>query len=311
MTVIESFLAYLKDELNYSVHTLTAYKIDLDDWAEYVAGEERKADLDPATVTTADTRAWLASLGRRKLAASTIKRKLSAVKGLYNYMAKYCGLIDNPVAELVVNRREKTLPRFIPADELAHVIENVAETTDDNSFSEVSSRLILNLLYQTGMRAAELLGLTDRRVDLLRNELKVLGKRNKERVIPFGDALKENIDSYFRLRTEMFPGQAGPEQPFLVTEKGKPMTYNQLNLVVHGLLDGRVSTSKRSPHVLRHSFATDMLNAGADLSAVQKLLGHASLETTQIYTHVTFAELRENYNRAHPRSNNNSNKKGG
>ncbi|MDE6396158.1 MAG: tyrosine-type recombinase/integrase [Muribaculaceae bacterium] len=310
--MIEAYLRYLEQELNYSALTVTAYRSDLADWKEFVGGTASGTLFDPRDVTTADTRAWLAALARRKLASTTIKRKLSAVKGLYAYLAKHHGLLDNPVGSIVMNRREKTLPRFIPAEELSAVINNIENSTDVSDFPEVRDSLIINLLYQTGMRAAEILGLTGRRVDRARRELKVLGKRNKERVIPFGDSLAEKIDTYLKLRQALWPDQHGADSAFLVDDNGCPMVYRQLNKIVHNALDGRVSTSKRSPHVLRHSFATDMLNAGADLSAVQKLLGHASLETTQIYTHVTFTELRENYNRAHPRSHNNTNiKKGG
>ncbi len=308
--MIEAYLRYLEQELNYSSLTVTAYRSDLADWKAFVGGDT--SDFDPLEVTTADTRAWLAGLARRRLASTTLKRKLSAVKGLYGYLAKYHGLLDNPVDSIVMNRREKPLPRFIPGEELSAVMNNIENTTDVSDFTDVRDALTVNLLYQTGMRAAEILGLTDRRVDRSRRELKVLGKRNKERVIPFGDSLAENIDIYLQLRQTLMPGSGGADRPFLVDDEGRPMTYRCLNRIVHNALDGRVSTSKRSPHVLRHSFATDMLNAGADLSAVQKLLGHASLETTQIYTHVTFTELRENYNRAHPRSQNNTNiKKGG
>ena len=310
--MIESYLKYLEQELNYSRLTVTAYRSDLADWKSFVAGENPDRPFDPRDVPVSDTRAWLAAMGRRRLASTTIKRRLSAVKGLYGYLVKYHGLLDNPVDLIVMNRREKPLPRFIPAEELSAVMNGIENSTDNADFSEVRDALTINLLYQTGMRAAEILGLTDRRVDRSRSELKVLGKRNKERVIPFGDALAENIENYLKLRYASWPRYSGPDCTFLVDDDGCPMTYRQLNRIVHAALDGKVSTSKRSPHVLRHSFATDMLNAGADLSAVQKLLGHASLETTQIYTHVTFSELRENYNRAHPRSNNNTNiKKGG
>ncbi|MDE6131284.1 MAG: tyrosine-type recombinase/integrase, partial [Muribaculaceae bacterium] len=156
------------------------------------------------------------------------------------------------------------------------------------------------MFYTTGMRAAELIGLRDADVDTRRCELKVLGKRNKERIIPFGQELQEMIELYRTLREKEIPGLQADE--FFVRPDGQPVYYVLVNKAVHSLLDGRVSATKRSPHVLRHSCATDMLNNGADLTAVQRLLGHASLATTQIYTHLSIRDLKNNYKLAHPRA---------
>lgn len=295
--MIDRFIEYLRTELAYSPLTLKVYRTDLTDWKNFVAHDnDGTADFDPMSITTNDTRAWVASLGRRGLTGGTIKHKLSAVRSLYNWMIKRHGALSNPAARVTVNRREKPLPKFIAPAEMNRVLTELDEETE--GFTSLRNSLVLNLLYQTGMRASEMVNLTDERVDTARSELKVLGKRNKERLIPFGDSLKSLIDNYRAVR----PAAIAPGQPFLVDEDGAPLNYNRVYAIVRNALDGRVSSSKRSPHVLRHSFATDLLNNGADLTSVRKLLGHESLATTQIYTHVSVAELRDSYQRAHPRA---------
>lgn len=302
--MIESFLTYLAAELNYSVHTIDAYRADLDDWRKFVAPATDDCEtFDPISVTTNDIRAWISQLAKRGLASASIRRKLSSVRSFYTYMVRRHGALDNPAASITINRRERTLPRFIAREEMNELLDTMDVETSDDDLDDVCRRLIINLLYQTGMRASELVGLTDRRVDVARSELKVLGKRNKERVIPVGGELCEMIDNYIRLRNSVVKTLSTADAPFLVNAKGRPLVYSDVYRIVRNVLDGHVNSPRRSPHVLRHSFATDMLNAGADLAAVRNLLGHASLETTQIYTHVTLNEIRENYRRAHPRSN--------
>lgn len=295
--MIDAFIRYLRDELAYSPHTVLSYGKDLKEWRAFVAPDSQ--DFDPCTVTTNDTRAWVATLSRNGLSTSSIKRKLSSVRSLYNFLIKRHGATSNPAANIRINRRQKPLPKFIDRNEMAAVLDSLDEEAfAANDFISVRNDLIINMLYQTGMRASELTALTDERVIMSRNELKVLGKRNKERIVPYGSALAELIEKYINLR----PGEPGGCRPFFTDEEGNELTYNQLYRVVRQSLDGRVSSPKRSPHVLRHSFATDMLNEGADLTSVRKLLGHKSLATTQIYTHVSLNELRENYRKAHPRS---------
>lgn len=295
--MIESFLKYLEDELSYSSHTLAAYRNDLEQWREFISPD---ADaFNPADVTTNDIRAWVAALSREGRETSSIKRKLSSVRGFYRFLVKRHGAEANPATSVRIQRRSKTLPKFIDTFEMAEVLDSMDdEAARKADFIAVRDDLILNMLYQTGMRASEITGLTDDRVDLTRSELKVLGKRNKERVIPIGESLRELIARYLTLRAR--PAMQG--RAFYTDENGNDLNYNKLYRIVKGSLDGRVSSSKRSPHVLRHSFATDMLNGGADLTSVRKLLGHTSLATTQIYTHVSVNELYENYYRAHPRA---------
>lgn len=304
MDIFNAFIDYLRNEMAYSPHTVRSYGDDLVEWRRFVTGKNDETGcpdnvFDPLSVTTNDIRAWVASMGRNGLSATSIKRKLSSVRALYRFLIKRHGASENPAANVRINRRERPLPKFIDSDEMAAVLDEMdSDARIDEDFETVRNDLIINLLYQTGMRASELVALTDERIDCSRSELKVLGKRNKERVIPFGDALGALIDRYRGLR----PAAISSGQPLLTDADGRPLDYNKVYRIVRRSLDGRVSSPKRSPHILRHTFATDMLNGGADLTGVRKLLGHESLATTQIYTHVSVAELRDSYMKAHPRA---------
>lgn len=288
----DSFLQYIRCELNMSAHTVLSYSTDLKQWEEFSV-EVLGSEFDPFKADVNDLRMWVARLAARGISTRSIRRKIQTLRAFYRFLVKRRGATSNPAAELMPAPIHKTLPSVIRPDELSRVLD---DDVDDSDFKEVRNRLILNMLYSTGMRASELTALTDSHVDTYRHELKVLGKRNKERIIPFGNELAEMILNYRKIR----PATAADS--FFVNEEGAPIKYRDLLKIVHGELDGRVSASKRSPHALRHSFATDMLNGGADITAVQKLLGHASLATTQIYTHLSYTELLNNYQLAHPRA---------
>ena len=298
--IFAQFLSYLNDELAYSPRTVELYRSGLDTWLGFLSTEV--SDFDPSTVTVNDIRAWVASMSRKGTTAGTIKHRLSSVRSFYRFLIKRHGFKSNPAASVRINRRQKPLPKFIDTNEIATVLDDMEnQASIKHDFCSVRDTLIVEILYQTGMRASELTGLTDQRVDFARDEFKVLGKRNKERIIPFGHGMKELIETYLALR----PAHTDNQQAFFTDEEGKSLNYNRIYYIVRQSLDGRVSSPKRSPHVLRHTFATDMLNGGADLSSVQKLLGHTSLATTQIYTHVSLNELYENYYRAHPHARQN------
>ncbi len=310
--LIDSFITYLRCELNYSAHTVLVYRTDLRQWASFLKNSDdaRVSDtttgdniLDPRLVTTADIRAWIVNMSERKLAIVSIRRKISAVRSFYRFLARTRSINVNPAAEVTLARPPKSLPKFIPQSETNTILDSEYDRDD---FISVRDRLILAMLYETGMRAAELINLKDSDVNTRGGELKVLGKRNKERIIPFGEELAEMIERYRRLRAGIALRRDALDS-FFITDTGRPIYYAIVNHVVHAQLDGVVHSTRRSPHVLRHSFATDMLNNGADLNAVQKLLGHASLATTQIYTHISYRDLQQNYQLAHPRAQ----KKGG
>lgn len=297
---IAGFMAYLNEELAYSPLTVSTYRADLRHWLVF-EGVDHSKPFNPADVTVNDIRAWVADMSRKGLSTATIKQRMASVRSFYRYLIKRHGFTANPAASVRINRRGKTLPKFIDTGELAAVLDSMDdEAAASQSFDDIRNDLIINIFYQTGMRSAEILSLTDDRVDLSRCEFKVLGKRNKERVIPFSENMRRLIEQYLSVR----PANGGTGSPFLTDSKGLPLKYPKIYRVVRDALDGRVSSTRRSPHVLRHTFATDMLNGGADLTDVRQLLGHSSLATTQIYTHVSLNEIRENYNRAHPRAHN-------
>lgn len=300
--LIDEFSTYLRCERNLSVHTVAAYEGDLRQWADF-ATCCRPDLLDPFSVTTSDLRVWIAALSNDGVSVRSIKRKASALNSFFRYLIKCKGMASNPAADLVLARPAKVLPSVIPAGQTREILDRIP---DDADFTAVRDHLIVDMLYQTGIRASELTTLLDADVSLSASTIKVLGKRNKERIIPIGQGLADEITRYRELREETVQ-QNPPGVCFFVKACGTPLDYNTVWRVVHKALDGNVSCAKRSPHVLRHSFATDMLNNGADLNSVKELLGHQSLETTQIYTHISFSDLKHNYELAHPRAQ----KKGG
>ena len=293
--LIEDFLTYLSAELNYSPLTVEAYSRDIRSLAGYVTGG-KEMEFDPVSIESGDIRAWVGQLARAGQSRRTLRRKLQSVRALYRYLMLVGKTDRNPAMDLAIAKPHDGLPSFIREEETNNLLD---KEYDCGNFIEVRDRLILLLLYSTGMRRAEIVGLLDRNIDLNRRELKVLGKRNKERVIPFGDELAEMIALYRELREEN--GLTETEQ-LLVRPGGLALYPAAINNIVKSRLRPEVRATKVSPHVLRHSFATDMLNNGADINAVQQLLGHASLATTQIYTHISTRELQQNYKLAHPRA---------
>ena len=293
--LFNSFLTYIRCELNLSAHTVLSYQRDLGQWREF-ATNGKPDTLQPDDVTVNDLRLWVASLATAGNSQRTIKRKVQSLRAFFRYRMKYHGAKNNPAAELQLARTDKPLPVHIRPNETSAILN---EEWDDTDFTETRNRLMLLMLYSTGIRSSELKNLLDSNVDVRRGELKVLGKRNKERIIPFGTELGEAITHYRILRDKEIENHS-PQ--FFVKDDGKPLYPSLIYKIVHEALSGRVHSGRQSPHTLRHSFATDMLNNGADLKAVQQLLGHTSLATTQVYTHITYRELKLNYQHAHPRA---------
>ena len=306
--MIDRFLRYLKDELGYSPLTLEAYELDLGQWAFYATGG-KPGELVVNDVTTADLKAWVADEAER-LSSRSLRRKISSLRSFFRYLLRIGQVESNPASHLRMPKIPHPLPVNIRPEETAKILAQDEDSPAD--FAETRNRLILDILYSTGMRCSELVGLKDADVNTGRGELKVLGKRNKERVIPFGPELAEAIDEYRRQRDSSQAtaiAARDPDAPLLVRDNGEPIYRKMVYNVVHRLLsEGGAHASRLSPHVMRHSMATDMLNAGAPLSSVQQLLGHSSLSSTQIYTHVTYRDLQHNYQLAHPRA---QSKKGG
>lgn len=301
--MINAFLTYLRCELSYSAHTVLSYGTDLRQFADFITGGVPDR-FDPASITTSDIRSWILSLADAKVSQRSIRRKVSAISSLFNYMMRHHGLKANPAAEITLAKVPKSLPVFVRPQEMEEILGPPAtEETLPKAFLPLRNHLMVLTLYSTGIRRAELIGMLDRDVDTTRRELKVLGKRNKERLIPFGEELATTIDIYRRVRATA-TGVRAPEYLFVNPDGSQLKPHTVLRTVKHALT-GHTLASRLSPHTLRHSFATDMLNNGADLPGVQKLLGHKSLETTQVYTHITYRELKQNYQLAHPRAQKN------
>ncbi len=307
MKLIDEFLAHLAHELNYSELTVSAYGADLEQWAQF-ATSGHPDELRPMDVTQSDVRLWISSLARSGNSARTLKRKASSLRTFFRYLMRTHGLSVNPMTGVSLPRPSKTLPVYVRPEETEAILADLP--ADD--FSTLRDSLILELLYSTGMRCSELTGLLDRNVDTVKGELKVHGKRNKDRVIPFGPRLAGEIERYRALRDSdpaTSVSRSDPGAPLMVRDNGAPLYRSMVYRVVHRLLaEGGAHAERLSPHVMRHSMATDMLNSGAPIAGVQQLLGHASLTSTQVYTHVAYRDLKNNYQLAHPRA---LNKKGG
>lgn len=309
----DDFITYLKSEKGSSALTVKAYAYDLRNFIEYLSRVSGDPEPDLMAVSQADIRAWLADLAGADMANTSLARKLQSVRSFYNYLRRHRGFERNPAARLRAPRPGKPLPSFVPESQ-SQAMFDVAEkdlaahhpATLAERFAKERDYLIVLMLYTTGIRSSELTGLLDADVDLRRGELKVLGKRNKERIIPFGEELRQAIESYRRARSRCLGSQTPPED-FFVRPDGTPLYPMLVQRVVKEALTGHSNAARLSPHTLRHSFATDMLNNGAELTAVQQLMGHASLATTQMYTHITFRELLKNYRLAHPRAARNTN----
>ena len=290
---IDKYLLHIKLELNLSRHTQVAYGNDLRQWEAFLT--QGGTELDVKSVTTSDIRAWMLHLNNEGDGARTLRRKLQAVRAFYKWLMTKGEVTQNPAAEVEMAHIPKRLPQMVRESSVDTIIDSDIDETD---FDEVRNRLIVMMLYETGMRRDELIGLLDHNVDTAKGELKVHGKRDKDRIIPFGTELAQFIDSYRAFRDEI----TACGDRFFVRSNGEPLYPMLVYRVVKQQLGEAGVPSKRSPHVLRHTFATAMLNNGASLNSVKELLGHESLATTQIYTHVTFSELKKNYKLAHPRA---------
>ncbi len=300
---IDAFLTYIRCELNYSVHTVSSYTHDLREWADYATGG-RPDELRPQDMQLGDLRQWVMWLTQRKCSPTTVRRKIQAVRAYYRYLMTQHGLKSNPAAELQLARQSKPLPPYIRQADTTQMIDDMEGDVAQDDYASARNALMLDMLYSTGMRCSELIELLDVNVDTSKGELKVRGKRNKDRVIPFGPELAKMIDNYRQIRQRT----VGPSELMFVNRDHRKLSRSSVYYVVSRALKAEgIHTSQHGPHVLRHSFATDLLNNGADLAAVQQLLGHESIATTQVYTHITYRELQSNYKLAHPRAS----KKGG
>ena len=285
--MIDQFLNYLRFERNASPQTVQTYEDSLREFESYLTFREDGPDL---------IRDWMESLMDRGNNASTINKKLSALRSFFRYALKRKLVEKDPAHAVVGLKKPMPLPQFVREGEMDRLLDNV-EWGDD--YKDVRARTLLLLLYETGLRRSELTGLDDGDIDFETSQLKVTGKRNKQRIVPFGPELAETLRKYVIVRDEQVKGDC---DALFLSDKGHRMTGQQVYEIVHRYLTGATSLKKRSPHVLRHSFATAMLNNGAGLESIRNLLGHESVSTTEIYAHTTFEQLKRVYKEAHPRA---------
>jgi integrase/recombinase XerC len=294
MRWIDSFLDYLQFERRYSEKTILSYGADLRQFEAFV--EEGIGRFDPVEVSSENVRDWIVSLMDRGYTASTVNRMLSSLRSFFKYLARQEVITADPMQKVQGLKKRKVLPSFLKESEMNRLLD---DTDFGSDFEGYRDHLIILMFYATGMRLSELIGLNDADVDFSSGLIKVTGKRNKQRLIPFDKELAEAVTSYMQQRNEAIPECS---DALFVTKKGSRMSGNAVYRLVRKNLSKVVTNKKRSPHVLRHTFATTMLNHDADLGAIKELLGHENLATTEIYTHTTFEELKKVYNQAHPRA---------
>jgi integrase/recombinase XerC len=292
--LIDSFLEYLRLERNYSERTIVSYETDLREFEEYF--QEVDAGLDFKKIDADIVRRWMVHLMDEGRAATSVNRKLSTLRSFYRFLLRRKEVVINPMLKVVGPKKKKPLPFFVREKDMDRLLD---ESLFEEGFEGCRDRLILEMFYATGMRLSELIGLNDADVDLSAKLIKVTGKRNKQRLIPFGDEMEEDLLIYIKVRNETLPEGA---KAFFVRKNGMRMYPLQVYRLVRKSLSKVVTLKKRSPHVLRHTFATAMLNGKAEMRAVKELLGHESLVTTEVYTHTTFEELKKVYELAHPRA---------
>ena len=292
--MINQFLDYLRYERNASPQTVQTYEESLRAFVSYLTFRDNSLSID--SVDTDLIRDWMESLMDKGNSASTINKNLSALRSFYRFALKR-GLVKKDPAHAVTGpKKSKPLPQFLREGEMDRLLDGLEW---DSSFNNVRARTILLLFYEAGLRRSELIGLDDKDVDYDAAQLKVTGQRNKQRIVPFGAELAEQLKYYQTVRQEKFGETSGA---MFLSDKGERISGEQVYQIVRKYLSMVTSLKKRSPHVLRHTFATAMLNNGAGLETIKNLLGHASVSTTEIYTHTTFEQLKRIYKEAHPRA---------
>ena len=288
--LVESFLRYIRYEKNLSTHTVLSYKNDLFQFKAFLETLEPGCELQQ--VAPEQVREWIASLSEDGLTARSISRKVSSLRAFYRYLVSQSVVAGSPVNDVRVPKVRKKLPVYLRRDTMDELLDDVSYGDD---LEGVRNKLIIEMFYNTGIRRAELIGLKDE--DVREGEIKVTGKRNKQRLVPYGAELAELIADYRRMRSEAGLGDA---EYFFIRKSGGPLYPQLVYRVVKQALSQVCTLEKRSPHVLRHTFASVMLNNGAGLNSVKELLGHHSLASTEVYTHITFEELKQSYNQAFP-----------
>lgn len=294
MWLTNSFLDYLQYERNYSEETIKSYREDLCQFEKFA--REEIGDSALSEVKAELVREWIVSLMDRGYTSTSINRKLSSLRSFYKFLLRKGEVAVNPLQKITGPKNKKPLPAFLRESDMDRLLD---EVDFGEGFKGCRDHMIIEMFYATGVRLSELIGLDNKDVDFSSSLIKVTGKRNKQRLIPFGEELKIAMMEYVDVRNEAVPIRTNA---FFVRENGERLSRSIVENLVKRNLSKVVTLKKRSPHVLRHTFATTMLNHDAELGAIKELLGHESLATTEVYTHTTFEELKKVYNLAHPRA---------
>jgi len=293
---IQSFIDYLKFEKRYSAHTICSYHDDLVQFFDFLNTQFGK--LNPKEISSSFVRSWLASLKDEDITARTINRKISTLKSFFKFQLKQGKIENTPMGNIISPKISKRLPVFIKEKDLVDLTNALNTNTED--WDSLNTKMLITIFYSTGMRLSELINLKEKQVDFSRKQFKILGKGNKERIIPAGVDLLTVIKDYINEKRKVFEKT---DDVLLVSSKGKKLYPKYAYNLIRNILQKEVKTlDKTSPHVLRHTFATHLMNNGANLDAVKELLGHASLASTQVYTHNTIEKLKNVYKKAHPKA---------
>lgn len=290
----QSFLNFLKFEKRYSPHTIISYEADLTQFFQYLVSNYDAPEL--ANVNSGYIRSWLAEMRSEKISPKTLNRKISTLKSFFKYQMKHGVIKQSPMATIVAPKINKRLPTFVAENDMK-TLKQYVEFPD--TWKGKTDKLIVSIFYNTGMRLSELVNLKDSQIDIANSQLKVVGKGNKERIIPISKEVVREIEVYIKEKRDV---QNVQTQNLFILENGKPVYAKYVYLVVKENLSYVTTLQKKSPHVLRHTFATHLTNNGADLNAVKELLGHSSLAATQIYTHNTIEKLKDIHKKAHPKA---------
>lgn len=292
---LSGFIQYLQFEKRYSPHTIVAYQNDLKQFFSFL---EKQYDLkDAVEIRHQHIRSWIVDVMNQKTIPRSVNRKLSTLKTYFKFLLKKKEIIKNPMQKVIAPRVSQRLPVFVEQENLKNLFSNIDFGA---GFSGLRDRMMLEILYSTGMRRAELINLTNEKVDMRKCQFTVLGKGNKERIIPFEKNLRNLIELYNEEKLKAF--ETMDNNYLLVTDDGKKLYPELVYRTVKKYLTLITTVEKKSPHILRHSFATHLLNNGAEINAIKELLGHASLAATQVYTHNTIEKLKEIYKQAHPKA---------
>jgi len=295
MNYQESFFNYIQTEKRYALNTIIAYKKDIEQFTSFLSVNYQIDDM--ININHLMIKSWIVYLMENKISPKSINRKITTLKTFYKYLRKEGVIAESPMNKIISPKTNKRIPVFVEKEKMNQLFDHI---TFENNYVDQRNKVIIELFYATGIRLSELVNIQIKDIDIYNSQLKVLGKRNKERIIPFSNKLKEILTQYIQLRTLTFPDII--ETSFFLTEKGEKIYQKLVYRIVNYYLSIVTTIDKKSPHVLRHTFATHMLDNGADLNAIKEILGHANLSATQIYTHNTIEKLKTIYKQAHPKA---------